>query len=72
MKPRATDKLWADPKWAKEHWGQRRGRKWTDDELVTAHQLRQQGWDVSEIAAELDRSVASVNSKIVYQRGAQP
>lgn len=61
---RATDKLWGDPVWAVKHWGNRRGRKWTDDELITAHQLRQQGCDVSEIAIELKRSPRSIYAKL--------
>lgn len=71
MKPRASDKLWSNPAWAAANWGKRRGKPWTDDELVTAYELRQQGRSVSVIADELGRTVQSVNGKIGYQRGAQ-
>lgn len=61
---RASDKLWANPAWSIPRWGKRRGKPWTDEEMVTAYELRQQGADVSAIATALGRTWKSVDGKI--------
>lgn len=48
-------------------WGSRRGKPWTDDEVVIARFLRFCGLDSEQIGAILGRSALSVDGKIGYQ-----
>lgn len=60
--------LWADPEWRSTHWGNRRGRPWTGEELVKATGMRIAGFSDSEIAVELNRTEKSVTGKLGYQK----
>lgn len=63
-----TQAIWGDPKFAIAHWGNRRGRPWKGSEFVKASQMKFEGVSVEAIAADLRRSVASVERKVGYQR----
>ena len=48
-------------------WGRRRGRPWTDDEVIEAKFLRHLGMTGEQIGAVLGRSKQAVDAKINYQ-----
>lgn len=58
--------LWADPSWRSSHWGARRGRPWTAEELTQAQFLRNTGHSNAEIALDLNRTERAVEGKIGY------
>jgi hypothetical protein len=58
--------LWADPEWRGSHWGNRRGRPWGQEEITQAVTMRLSGHSNAEIAAELGRTLRSVEGKIGY------
>lgn len=63
-----TQAVWGDPRFAVQHWGNRRGRPWKGSEYVKAAQMKFEGVPSEQIAAELRRSVASVERKVGYQK----
>lgn len=58
--------LWANPDWCSKNWGNRRGKPWTGLELVKALGMRLSGCSDVQIAAELGRTVRSVEGKLGY------
>lgn len=48
-------------------WGRRRGRPWTEDEVIEAKFMRHLGLTGEQIGAVLGRSKQAVDAKINYQ-----
>jgi hypothetical protein len=67
MKPRASDKLWSDPIWCAAHWGNRRGKPWSAEELTTANNMRAAGKSDADISVCVSRTQKSVTAKLGYQ-----
>lgn len=63
-----TQAIWGDPRFAVAHWGNRRGRAWKGSELVKASQMKFEGVPNWKIAAELNRTVGSVERKVGYEK----
>ncbi len=72
MKPRASDKLWADHAWSRPRWGNRRGQPWSEAEYDKACLMRLYRRSTAQIARELGRTEKSVNGKLGYWPNSAP